>query len=151
MNQGESRICENHEIFTLKNKILSPKEIKQDVHQGKKTFIQLYRHMHTFIIGGLCQLLWTVKGTLYKQASLGTRSTMVDLPIISLLAPPNELRYCYKRETNRRRLHQSLSQSNICTMLTPETKELVLVVLGLKDTLGLSRKLSQVLVGVHTD
>ena len=29
VNQGESRICENHEI--KKNKILSPKEIKQDV------------------------------------------------------------------------------------------------------------------------
>ena len=29
--------------------------------------------MHTFIIGGLCQLLWTVKGTPYKRDSLGTR------------------------------------------------------------------------------
>ena len=29
--------------------------------------------MHIFIIGGLCRLLWTVKGTPYKRASLGTR------------------------------------------------------------------------------
>ena len=36
VNQGESRICENREIFTLKNKILSHKEIKQNVHQSKE-------------------------------------------------------------------------------------------------------------------
>ena len=35
-------------------------------------FNQLYKHMHTFIIGGLCQLLWTVIGTPYKRASVGT-------------------------------------------------------------------------------
>ena len=70
VNQGESRICENHEIFTLKNKILSLKEIKHDVYQS--TFIQLYRYVHTFIIGGLCQMLWTVKGNPYTRASLGT-------------------------------------------------------------------------------
>ena len=36
VNQGESRISGNRDIFTLKNKILSPKEIKQDVHQSKE-------------------------------------------------------------------------------------------------------------------
>ena len=48
VNQGESRICENREIFTLKNKILSPKEIKQDVHHSKERL---------FSFTGVCILL----------------------------------------------------------------------------------------------
>ena len=93
MNQGESRICENHEFFTLKNKILSPEEIKQDVHQSKERL---------FSFTGICTLLLYVVyiscyGPLKAPPINGPLwvHVLVDLPIIALLAPPNELRHCY--------------------------------------------------------
>ena len=93
VNQGESRICENREIFTLKKKILSAKEIKQDVHQSKERL---------FSFTGICTLLLYVVyiscyGSLKAPPINGPLwvHVLVDLPIIALLAPPNELRHCY--------------------------------------------------------
>ena len=93
VNQGESRICENREIFTLKNKILSPKEIKQGVHQSKERL---------FSFTGICALLsWVVYVSCYGPLKAPPVNgplwghVLVDLPIIAQLAPPNELRHCY--------------------------------------------------------
>ena len=94
VNQGESRICENREIFTLKNKILSPKEIKQGVHQSKERL---------FSFTGICALLsWVVYVSCYAPLKAPPINgplwghVLVDLPIIAQLAPPNELRHCYR-------------------------------------------------------
>ena len=48
VNQGESGICKNHEMFTLKNKILLPKEIKYDVHQIKERLFSFTGNAHFY-------------------------------------------------------------------------------------------------------
>ena len=109
MNQGESRTCENHEIVTLKNKILLPKEIKYYVHHSKVRLFSFTAICIFCIIGGLCQLLLTVKGTPIN-GPLWVH-VLVDLPITALLAPPNELQHCYsKPDLLRLRLRQSQAQ-----------------------------------------
>ena len=108
VNQGESRICENREIFTLKNKILSPKEIKQGVHQSKERL---------FSFTGICALLsWVVYVSCYGPLKAPPVNeplwghVLVDLPIIAQLAPPNELRHCYLRSTLAHGHRPTLSQ-----------------------------------------
>ena len=48
VNQGDSRICENRELFTLKNQILLYKEIKYHVIRAKYVYTALQAYAHFY-------------------------------------------------------------------------------------------------------
>ena len=63
-------------MFTLNKKYVHLK--KQIVMYIRVKYVySALKHVHSLLIGGPCQLLWTVIGTPYKRASAGTRFVLL--------------------------------------------------------------------------